>query len=104
MTEHRVRSFSLESLTVKDITSCRTQVNCVNGFPGDQQGKGTRFSKWIANWLMAFFQSGIGMVHFLLALRKARYINLVTASSVGNTARFLIILRKLKLSDSIESP
>ena len=42
------------------------------------------------------------MVHFLLALRKARYINLVTASSVGNTARFLTILRKLKLSDSIE--
>ena len=62
---------------------------------------GTRPSNRIANWLSAPLQFGIGNVHLRLMLRKAKYISLNTASSFGNSARFLLTFRSAALSDSI---
>lgn len=48
----------------------------------------------IANIWSARGQSLIGIVHFFAMLRKARYKSLKTASSFGNSERFLMIFRK----------
>ena len=62
---------------------------------------GTRPSNKIANWFMALLHSRIGILHFVLMFRKPKYSSLKTASSLGNSARFLLILRKVILRDSM---
>lgn len=55
----------------------------------------------MANWLSAPLQFGIGIVHRLLMLRKARYSSLKTASSDGKSDRFFDTFRSVMFSDSI---
>jgi hypothetical protein len=59
-------------------------------------GPGHRMLKWFN----AAFQFGIGIVHFFVALRNARYNNFRAASSFGNEPRILMILRSDMFSDS----
>ena len=53
------------------------------------------------NWFIAALQLGIGIVHRWLMVRNPRYINLNTASSFGNSARFCDTLRSVMFKDSI---
>jgi hypothetical protein len=55
----------------------------------------------MANWFRAPLLFCIGIVHRFEMLHKARYISLKTASSFGNSARFLLTFRSAALSDSI---
>jgi hypothetical protein len=55
----------------------------------------------MANWFSAALQFGIGIVHRLLMLRNAKYSNLKTASSDGNSDRFLLTLRSVMFKASI---
>ena len=55
----------------------------------------------MANWLSAPLQFGMGIVHLLLMLRKARYSSLKTASSFGNNERFFATFLSVAFSDSI---
>ncbi len=55
----------------------------------------------MANWFIAALQFGIGIVHRLLIFLNARYINLKTASSFGNKARFLLIFLSVMFNDSM---
>ncbi len=83
---------------VSDIGEC--QVACVNVLVPSPP-IGTRPSNILANWFITLLQSRTGIVQRLLMLRSAKYNSLKTASSLGNSARFLMILRNVMFSDSI---
>ena len=62
---------------------------------------GPRPSNRMANWFVAPLQFLIGIVYRLLIFLNAKYINLKTASSFGNSERFFVTLRSVMFKDSI---